>query len=104
MCSWPRFRSSLGASLPPLADDRTAAMATSYFSGVGVSNTRLCAGRCVDGLGMTFDDIDDFIEYLAAVPRLVQIYFRWRPTLPDPDDDRYSGGGSPTGSPIVTSM
>ncbi len=33
-------------------------------------------------------DIDDFIEYLCSRSRLVQIYFRWRPTLPDPNDDR----------------
>ncbi len=38
--------------------------------------------------GMTLQDIDDFIEYLCSRSRLVQIYFRWRPALPDPDDDR----------------
>jgi predicted nucleic acid-binding protein len=33
-------------------------------------------------------DIDDFVEYLLSRSKLVQIYFRWRPALPDPDDDR----------------
>jgi hypothetical protein len=28
--------------------------------------------------------LDDFIEYLCSRARLVQIYFRWRPMLPDP--------------------
>jgi putative PIN family toxin of toxin-antitoxin system len=38
--------------------------------------------------GLTLQDIDDFIEYLCSRAKLVQIYFRWRPALPDPDDDR----------------
>lgn len=38
--------------------------------------------------GLTLGDIDDFIEYLCSRSRLVQIYFRWRPALHDPDDDR----------------
>lgn len=58
--------------------------------------------RSIDGLGMTFDDVDDFIEYLCSRARLVQIYFRWRPTLPDPDDDRILEVAVRTGSPIVT--
>jgi predicted nucleic acid-binding protein len=33
-------------------------------------------------------DIDDFLEYLCSQSKLVQIYFRWRPVLRDPDDDR----------------
>jgi hypothetical protein len=32
----------------------------------------------------------------------VQIYFRWRPTLADPDDDRILEVAVRTGSPIVT--
>jgi len=44
--------------------------------------------RGVGDLGLSLVDIDDFIEYLCSRARLVQIYFRWRPTLPDPDDDR----------------
>lgn len=39
-------------------------------------------------VGLTLQDIDDFVEYLCSRSRLVQIYFRWRPTLPDPNDDR----------------
>lgn len=38
--------------------------------------------------GLPPEDIDDFIEYLCSKSRLVQIYFRWRPVLHDPDDDR----------------
>ena len=38
----------------------------------------------IDELGLSLVDIDDFTEYLCSRARLVQIYFRWRPTLPDP--------------------
>jgi hypothetical protein len=38
--------------------------------------------------GVSLGDVDDFTEYLCSRARLVQIYFRWRPMLPDPDDDR----------------
>jgi len=39
-------------------------------------------------MGLTLQDIDDFIDYLCSRSKLVQIYFRWRPALRDPDDDR----------------
>jgi hypothetical protein len=51
---------------------------------------------------MTLQDFDDFIEYLCSRSRLVQIYFRWRPALPDPDDDRILEVGVRTGATIVT--
>lgn len=44
--------------------------------------------RSAAQVGLTLQDIDDFIEYLCSRSRLVQIYFRWKPALPDPDDDR----------------
>jgi predicted nucleic acid-binding protein len=53
-------------------------------------------------LGLSLGDVDDFMEYLCSRARLVQIYFRWRPMLPDPDDDRILEVAVRTGSPIVT--
>ena len=44
--------------------------------------------RGLPGMGLTLRDIDDFLEYLCSRSQLVQIYFRWRPVLRDPDDDR----------------
>lgn len=43
-----------------------------------------------EGLGTNLElaDVDDFVEYLCSRSRLVQIYFKWRPTLRDPNDDR----------------
>jgi hypothetical protein len=58
--------------------------------------------RGVGGLGLDLVDIDDFVEYLCSRARLVQIYFRWRPMLPDPDDDRILEVAVRAGSPIVT--
>ena len=52
--------------------------------------------------GVSLGDVDDFTEYLCSRARLVQIYFRWRPMLPDPDDDRILEVAVRTGSPIVT--
>jgi predicted nucleic acid-binding protein len=95
------FRSSLGASyklLQTLEQRRwrpviSPALALEYESvlkrGVGES-------------GLSAPDIDDFIGYLCSRARLVQVYFRWRPMLPDPDDDRILEVAVRTGSPIVT--
>ncbi len=58
--------------------------------------------RGVEELGLSLGDIDEFMEYLCSRARLVQIYFRWRPMLPDPDDDRILEVAVRTGSPIVT--
>ncbi len=80
------FRSSLGASyrLLQTLEDRTwcpvisPALALEYEAVLkreGAANVEL-------------EDIDDFVEYFCSRSRLVQIYFKWRPTLRDPNDDR----------------
>jgi len=38
--------------------------------------------------GLTVEDIDDFVDYFCSQAKLVQIFYRWRPILPDADDDR----------------
>jgi predicted nucleic acid-binding protein len=53
-------------------------------------------------MGLTLQDIDDFIEYLCSRSKLVQIYFRWRPALRDPDDDRILEVAVRTQSAVVT--
>jgi predicted nucleic acid-binding protein len=37
---------------------------------------------------LTFEDIYNFVEYFCRQAKLVQIFYRWRPILPDSDDDR----------------
>jgi predicted nucleic acid-binding protein len=56
--------------------------------------------RGIGDASLGLEDIDDCIEYLCSRARLVQV--RWRPVLPDPDDDRILEVAVRTGSPIVT--
>ena len=58
--------------------------------------------RGVEEFGLSLVDIDDFTDYFCSRARLVQIHFRWRPMLPDPNDDRILEVAVRTGSPIVT--
>jgi predicted nucleic acid-binding protein len=37
--------------------------------------------------GLTFGDIDDIIDYVCHVAEHYRIYYLWRPTLKDPQDD-----------------
>jgi predicted nucleic acid-binding protein len=95
------FRSSLGASFRLLQtlEQRqwrpviSPALALEYES---------VLKRDVHEPGLTTTDIDDFLEYFFSRARLVQIYFRWRPVLPDPDDDRILEIAVRAGAPIVT--
>ena len=95
------FRSSLGASwrlLQTIEQRRrrpviSPALALEYES---------VLKRSLRDTGLSLGDVDDFTEYLFSRARLVQIYFRWRPMLPDPDDDRILEVAVPAGSPIVT--
>ena len=38
-------------------------------------------------LGLTHSDVDDVLDYLCAVGHHRQIFYLWRPFLPDPRDD-----------------
>jgi putative PIN family toxin of toxin-antitoxin system len=38
-------------------------------------------------LHVSQDDIADFLDYLCSIANLHEIYFLWRPYLPDPQDD-----------------
>jgi predicted nucleic acid-binding protein len=95
------FRSSLGASYSLLqtVEKRqwrpviSPALALEYES---------VLKRHVGELGLNLGDIDDFVEYFCSRGKLAQIYFHWRPTLPDPDDDRILEVAVRAGSPIVT--
>jgi putative PIN family toxin of toxin-antitoxin system len=95
------FRSSLGASyrLLQTIEERTwrpVISPTIAFEYEAVLKRQMAE------TGMTAQDVDDFIEYLCSRGRLVQIYFRWRPTLPDPGDDRILEVAVRTRSPIIT--
>jgi putative PIN family toxin of toxin-antitoxin system len=95
------FRSSLGASyrlLQTLEDRRwrpviSPALAFEYEA---------VLKRGALGMSLTLADIDDFVEYLCSRSRLAQIYFKWRPALRDPNDDRILEVAVRTQSAIVT--
>jgi putative PIN family toxin of toxin-antitoxin system len=70
------------------------------LSRVGVSDSfRIClsvpllfeyedvAKRQSRDLGLTHADIDRVLDYLCSVANLQEIFFLWRPFLPDPRDD-----------------
>jgi putative PIN family toxin of toxin-antitoxin system len=45
------------------------------------------AKRQTDVTGLTYQDVDDIIDYLCSVAHLQEIHFLWRPVLRDPGDD-----------------
>jgi putative PIN family toxin of toxin-antitoxin system len=95
------FRSSLGSSyrlLQTLEQERwrpviSPALAFEYEA---------VLKRSLPEMDLTLQDIDDFLDYLCSRSNLVQIYFRWRPALSDPDDDRILELAVRTQAAIVT--
>jgi putative PIN family toxin of toxin-antitoxin system len=45
------------------------------------------ARRHSRSLGLTYQDIDDILDYLCSVAGLHDVFYLWRPFLPDPNDD-----------------
>lgn len=45
------------------------------------------AKRAARELGLTYEDIDDILDYICRVAGRHEIHFLWRPYLRDPDDD-----------------
>ncbi len=95
------FRSSLGAS-HQLLQTIEARHWRPVISPALALEYEAVLKRNIGELGLSHRDVDDFVEYLCSRGRLVRIYFRWRPMLPDPDDDRILEVAVRTGSPVVT--
>ena len=95
------FRSSRGASYRLLQSIEQRVWRPVISPAVALEYESVLKRSAVE-LGLTLEDIDDFTEYLCSRALLVQIFFRWRPMLPDPDDDRILEVAVRTGSPIVT--
>ena len=81
------FRSSLGSSYRLLQMLEKRAWRP-VVSPTLVFEYEAVLKRLTSEFGITIEEIDEFIEYLCSRSRLVQIYYRWRPVLPDADDDR----------------
>ena len=80
------FRSSLGAS-HRLLQSLEGKLWWPVISPALAFEYEAVLKRDAAKFGLTLGDIDDFLEYLCSRAKLVQIYYRWRPTLPDPNDD-----------------
>lgn len=39
------------------------------------------------GLDLSNSDVDDFLDYICKIARKHDIFYLWRPFLPDPKDD-----------------
>lgn len=95
------FRSSLGASYR-LLQTLEQRIWRPIISPTLAFEYEAVLKRGSEEVGLTLEDIDDFIEYLCSRSRLVQIYFRWRPILRDADDDRILEVAVRARSAIVT--
>ena len=47
----------------------------------------LCRPEHLEASGASAEDVRDVLDGLAAVGKRVRLSFRWRPALPDPNDD-----------------
>jgi putative PIN family toxin of toxin-antitoxin system len=81
------FRSSLGSSYKLLQTIEKRAWRP-VISPTLAFEYEAVLKRLTSEFAVTVEDIDDFVEYFCSRSRLVQIYYRWRPILPDADDDR----------------
>jgi putative PIN family toxin of toxin-antitoxin system len=80
------LRSAEGASFQLL--ERVGTGAFEYSLSVPlVLEYESVAKRFARELGLTFDDIDDIIDYLCREGQQREIFYLWRPFLPDPQDD-----------------
>jgi hypothetical protein len=43
--------------------------------------------RMIQEMGLTFQDIDDILNYIIKISNWHKIYYLWRPFLKDPKDD-----------------
>ena len=45
------------------------------------------AKRYLDDLSVNGDDVDDLLDYICTTAQAHQVYYTWRPFLPDPNDE-----------------
>jgi putative PIN family toxin of toxin-antitoxin system len=82
------FRSDLGASRrileEALAEDFELLLSVPLMFEYEAVLTR---PEHLSASGASVEDVEDVLDGLAAVGRRVRLAFRWRPALPDPNDD-----------------
>ena len=81
------LRSQLGASHLLLQEVGRSDSFQIHFSVPLVLEYEEVAKRHSRGLGLTYQDIDDVLDYLCSVAVLHKVHYLWRPFLPDREDD-----------------
>jgi putative PIN family toxin of toxin-antitoxin system len=80
------LRSALGASYQILQGLGRAEFTVSVSVPL-VLEYESVAKRQARELGLTFDDIDDVLDYVCSIAEPREIFYLWRPFLSDPRDD-----------------
>ena len=80
------LRSSGGASFLLLSELGSADIELNVSVPLVLEYEATCK-RLAHELGLTHQDIDDVVDYLCAIAEHREIYYLWRPQLPDPRDD-----------------
>jgi predicted nucleic acid-binding protein len=81
------LRSKLGASHALLQEIGRSSVFQIHLSVPLVLEYEEVARRNARTLGLTYQDIDDILDYLCSVAGLHDVFFLWRPFLPDLEDD-----------------
>jgi putative PIN family toxin of toxin-antitoxin system len=95
------FRSSLGVSHRLIQDLESASWRPVISPALALEYEAVLKRLPLE-YGFTIEDIDDFLDYLFSRSTLVQIYFSWRPSLRDPNDDRILEVAVRAQCPVVT--
>jgi putative PIN family toxin of toxin-antitoxin system len=81
------LRSQLGASHRVLREIGRNAEFQIHLSVPLALEYEAIARRHARTLGLSYQDIDDILDYLGSVAGLHDVFYLWRPFLPDPEDD-----------------
>lgn len=81
------LRSSRGASYRLLTLVGTGQFAISLSVSLVLEYEDVLKRQVGKAIALTEQEIDDVLDYLCSVAQQRDIYYLWRPTLPDPHDD-----------------
>lgn len=81
------LRSRLGASFVLLSNVGAGSTFNTHLSVPLTLEYEEVLKRESRALGLTFGEIEELIDYLCSVSDLHDVYYLWRPFLPDPEDD-----------------
>ena len=81
------LRSNRGASFLLLSEIGKNRLFQVHISVSLILQYEEIAKRHARSLGLTYQDIDEILDYFCSVAEHHDIFYLWRPCLPDPDDD-----------------